>query len=169
MKTQTTYSDKSLLTILLCFVNLIFNKLFCNSSLPQQVCSANCSAILLFLNRSFLQIVLQFFSSSTGLLCITFFCHSVLLLLCLSFALFLICISFHSVHQLNFILNTFSFLLSYYFILFPYRTTNPIQSRSYSFIQATLTIPLPLPIGNTGTSVLATETLTNLSSSVRFS
>jgi hypothetical protein len=58
MKTQTTYSDKSLLTILLCFVNLIFNKLFCNSSLPQQVCSANCSAILLFLNRSALHHVL---------------------------------------------------------------------------------------------------------------
>jgi hypothetical protein len=95
MKTQTTYSDKSLLTILLCFVNLIFNKLFstgllcllfCNSFLPQQACSANCSAIL---------------SSSTDLLCITFFCHSVLLLLCLSFALFLIYISFHSVHQLE--------------------------------------------------------------------
>jgi hypothetical protein len=66
MKTQTTYSDKSLLTILLCFVNLIFNKLFCNSSLPQQVCSANCSAILLFLNRSALHhVLLSFCSSST--------------------------------------------------------------------------------------------------------
>jgi hypothetical protein len=153
MNTQTTYAYKSLLTILF---------LFCNSSLSlstQQVSSAShCSIILLFfcllyrsalllLYRSALLIVLQFFSSSTGLLCITFFCHSVLLLLCLSFALFLICISFHSVHQLNFILNTFSFLLSYYFILFPYRTTNHIQCHSFSFIHPALTIPLPISYG----------------------
>jgi hypothetical protein len=140
MNTQTSYAYKSLLTILF---------LFCNSSLSlstQQVSSSShCSIILLFfyllyhstlllLYRSSLLLVLQYFSSSTGLLSIMFFCHSVLLLLCLSFALFLICISFHSVHQLNFMLNTFSFLLSYYFILFPYRTTKATQSHSYSFI-----------------------------------
>jgi hypothetical protein len=72
MKTQTTYSDKSLLTIF---------TLFCKSDLQQ--------------------IVLQFFSSLTGLLCITFIFHYVLLLLCLLFSLFLIYISFHYVHQLK--------------------------------------------------------------------
>jgi hypothetical protein len=56
MNTHTIYADKSLLTIL---------SLFCKSDLQQ--------------------FVLQFFSSSTGLLCITFFCHSALLLLSLSF------------------------------------------------------------------------------------
>ena len=75
MKTQTTYSDKSLLTISLCFVILIFNKLFStvllcilffNSYLPQQVCSASRSVILFFLNRSALRhVLLSFCSSST--------------------------------------------------------------------------------------------------------
>jgi hypothetical protein len=75
MKTQTTYSDKSLLTISLCFVTLIFNKLFStvllcilffNSYLPQQVCSASRSVILFFLNRSALHhVLLSFCSSST--------------------------------------------------------------------------------------------------------
>ena len=100
------------------------------------------------------QTVLQFFSSSTGLLCIKFFCHSTFLLLCLS---------------LNFMLNIFSFLLSCCFILSPFRTANLVQSRSFSFIHASLTIPLPLPIDHTRTFVLATETLTNLSLSVHFS
>ena len=128
-----------ILPFLLCSVNLIFNKLFCNSS------------------------------SSTGQLCITFFCHSALLLFYLSLC---------SASALHFIsLYAFSAflampLLSFFFFLFTdfsLRTTALIQSRSYSFIHASLTIPLPLPIGNTRTSVLATETLIDLSSSVYFS
>ena len=111
--------------------------------------SSSCSIVLL----CFCSIVLQFFSSFTCLLCITFFCHSVLLLLCLS---------------LNFMLNIFSFLLSNCFVLFPFRTANPIQSRSFSFIHTSLTIPLPLPLGKTRTFVIATETLTDLSLSVHF-
>jgi hypothetical protein len=127
------------LPFLICFVNLIFNRLFCNSSLPQQVSYASHSSVILF-----------FFFCSV--------CHS---------SLSLFYISFHYVYLLKF--HAQPLLLSYCFMLFPFRTTNPIQSRSYSFIQATLTIPLPLPIGNTRTSVLATEMLTLLSSSVRFS
>ena len=127
------------LPFLICSVNLIFNRLFCNSSLPQQVSSASHSSVILF-----------FFFCSIS--------HS-------SFSLFYI--SFHSVYILKF--HAQPLLLSYCFMLFPFRTTNPIQSSSYSFIQATLTIPLPLSIGNTRTFVLATETLTDLSSSVCFS
>ena len=127
------------LPFLICSVNLIFNRLFCNSSLPQQVSSASHSSVILFF---------LFYSVS----------HS-------TFSLFYI--SFHSVYLLKF--HAQPLLLSYCFMFFLFRTTNPIQSRSYSFIQATLTIPLPLPIGNTRTSVLATETLTDLSLSVCFS
>jgi hypothetical protein len=127
------------LPFLICSVNLIFNRLFCNSSLPQQVSSASHSSVILF-----------FFFCSVS--------HS---------SLSLFYISFHSVYLLKF--HAQPLLLSYCFMLFPFRTTNQIQSRSYSFIQATLTIPLPLPIGNTRTSILATETLTDLSSSVCFS
>ena len=75
------------------------------------------------------QTVLRFFSSSTGLLCIKFFCHSTLLLLCLS---------------LNFMLSIFSFLLSCCFSLSPFRTANHIQCHSFSFIHPALTIPLPI-------------------------
>ena len=75
MNTQTIYADKSLLTIL---------SMFCKSDLQQ--------------------FVLQFFSSSTGLLCITFFCHSALLLLCLSF---------FSVSALHFISFCTSIKISY--------------------------------------------------------
>jgi hypothetical protein len=125
------------LPFLVCSVNLIFNRLFCNSSLPQQVSSASHSSVILF-----------FFFCSVS--------HS---------ALSPFYVSFHSVYLLKFHAQP----LSYCFMLFLFRTTNPTQSRSYSFIQVTLTIPLPLPISNTRTSVLATETLTDLSSSVRFS
>jgi hypothetical protein len=127
------------LPFLICSVNLVFNRLFCNSSLPQQVSSASHSSVILF-----------FFFCSVS--------HS---------ALSLFYISFHSVYLLKF--HAQPLLLSYCFIIFPFRTTNRTQSHSYSFIQVTLTIPLPLPIGNTRTSVMATETLTNLSLSVCFS
>ena len=129
MKTQTTYSNKSLLTILLCFVNLIFNKLFCNSSLLQQVYSANCSAILFFLNRSALHhVLLSFCSSST--LPVIFSVSDIL------FISFCTSIKLHPQHLLLF--------LSYYFVLFPYRTTNSTQCHSSSFIHPALTIPLPI-------------------------
>jgi hypothetical protein len=64
------------LPFFLCSVNLIFNKLFCNSSLPlsvQQVCSGSHSSVILL-----------FFCSA---------CHS---------ALFLLYISSHSVYLLKF-------------------------------------------------------------------
>ena len=102
------------------------------------------------------------------------FCKSCLLLLALSFcysfaqlyhsALLLfysiILLCFCSSLSLNFMRSIFSFLLSNCFVLFPFRTASPIQSRSFSFIHHSLTIPLPLPMGNPRTSVLATETLT---------
>jgi hypothetical protein len=123
-----------------CSVNLIFNKLFCNSSL---------------LNRSPLHhIVLSFCSSSA--------CSVILLCFCSAF----ISLYFIFSHSCYASAHTTLFLTVY---SFSFRTTNQIQSRSYSFIHSTLTIPLPLPIGNTRTSVLATETLTDLSSSVHFS
>ena len=127
------------LPFLLCYVNLIFNKLFYNSSLPQQVCSASHSSVILL-----------FFCSP---------CHS---------SLFLLYLSFHSIHLLKF--HARHFLLSPLLLShsFSSRTANPIQSHSFSFIHDSLTIPLPLPKGNPRTSVLATETLTNSSSSVRF-
>jgi hypothetical protein len=118
------------LPYLLCSVNLIFNRLFCNSSLPQHVSSASHSSVILFF----------FF----------LLYHSALLLL---YFYITFCISSIISHHAS---------PSYCFILFPFRTTNPIQSRSFSFIHNSLTIPLPLPIGNTQTSVLTTETLTDL-------
>jgi hypothetical protein len=131
------------LPFFLCSVNLIFNKLFCNSFLPlsvQQVCSASHSSVILL-----------------------FFCSAY------RSVLFLLYISSHSVYLLNFILCIFSSLLSYCFVLFLFRTANPIQSLSFSFIHSALTVPLPLPMGNPRTSVLETETLTDLSLSVCFS
>jgi hypothetical protein len=143
MNTQTTYADKSLLTIIF---------LFCNSSLSlstQQVSSAShCSVILLFF-------------------CLLY--HSALLLFYRSALLLLYCFALHFITFWTSSIMSHHACPSYCLILFPFRTANQIQSHSYSFIQATLTIPLPLPIGNTRTSVLAIETLTDLSSSVHFS
>ena len=144
-----------------------------NHFLPFFVCSvillflyppASLLCIAFFYHSALLLLALSFCSASAlsfcnsflpsqVCFCITFFCHTVLLLLCLS---------------LNFMLSIFSFLLSNCFVLFPFRTANSIQSHSFSFIHTSLTIPLPLPMGNPRTSVLATETLTNSSSSVRF-
>jgi hypothetical protein len=133
--------------------------------------SAACSIVLLcFCSAlSFCSASALLYCSALPLLCsIILFFYSVFHLLCLSFSPILIYNSFHSVYQSDFILNSFSFLLSNCFVLFPFRTANPIQSHSFSFIHDSLTIPLPLPMGNPRTSVLATETLTNSSSSVRF-
>jgi hypothetical protein len=132
--------------------------------------SAACSIVLLCCSAlSFCSASALLYCSALLLLCsIILFFYSVFHLLCLSFSPILIYNSFHSVYQSDFILNSFSFLLSNCFVLFPFRTANPIQSRSFSFIHDSLTIPLPLPMGNPRTSVLATETLTNSSSSVRF-
>jgi hypothetical protein len=139
MNTLTIYADKSLLTILF---------LFCKSDLQQ--------------------FVLHFFCSSTGLLCISFFCHSALLLLCLSFFFSspFPLISFCTSIEIS--CSTFS-PFSFITVSFFFFSEQPsIQSHSFSFIHDSLTIPLPLPMGNPRTSVLATETLTNSSSSVRF-
>jgi hypothetical protein len=67
MNTLTIYADKSLLTILFCSVNLIFNNLFCTSFLPQQVCSASHSSVILLFfcsvcHSSFLLLFLSFHS-----------------------------------------------------------------------------------------------------------
>jgi hypothetical protein len=105
------------LPFLICSVNLIFNRLFCNSSLPQQVSSASHSSVILF-----------FFFCSVS--------HS---------ALSLFYISFHSVYLLKF--HAQPLLLSYCFMLFPFRTTNHIQCHSFSFIHPALTIPLPISYG----------------------
>ena len=135
MNTLTIYADKSLLTILFCSVNLIFNNLFCTSFLPQQVCSASHSSVILL-----------FFCSV---------CHVALLL-------FSFCIA---PSHLAIPLLLFFFLL---FTHFSFRTINPIRSHSFSFIRPVMTVPLPLPMRNPTTSVLATETLTNSSFSVGF-
>jgi hypothetical protein len=91
------------LPFLLCSVNLIFNKLFCNSSLPQQVCFASHSSIILL-----------FFCSP---------CHS---------TLFLLYLSFHYVHLLKFHARHFLLspsLLSHSFSI----QNNPLNSVSLIF------------------------------------
>jgi hypothetical protein len=83
------------LPFFLCSVNLIFNKLFCNSSLPQQV---------------FLLSFCSCFSRSA--------LHHILLSFCSSSALPVILLSFHSVHLLKFHARHFllsPFLLSHSF------------------------------------------------------
>jgi hypothetical protein len=122
------------------------------------------TSLSLFFNSGLLFTVLLLFSYSTCLLCII----SSVILLC-----------FCSVHHVALLLFSFctvpSFLtiplLIFFFLLFTYfsfRTINPIRSSSFSFILHSLTIPLPLPMGDPTTSVLATETLTNSSFSVGF-
>jgi predicted PurR-regulated permease PerM len=127
-----------------------------------------CSVILLFLcppSKSPLHhIVLSFCSSSACSIVLLCFISIVLLCFC---SLFLFCSLFHHILDLIYYLPPrMSFLLFYSFSL---QNSQPNSVSFNSFIQATLTIPLPLPFGNTGTSVLALETLTDLSSSVRFS
>jgi hypothetical protein len=122
------------------------------------------TSLSLFFNSGLLFIVLLLFSYSTGLLCII----SSLIQLCLC-----------SVHHVTLLLFSFCAvpslltirLLILFFLLFThfsFRTIKPIRYPSYSFIPLSLTIPLPLPMGNPTTSVLATETLTNSSFSVGF-
>jgi hypothetical protein len=105
------------LPFLLCSVNLIFNKLFCNSS------------------------------SSTGQLCITFFCHSALLLFCLSFC---------SASALHFI-SLYAFasflampLLIFFFLLFTHFSfrNNQLNTVCFNFFYALeQTIQLPISFG----------------------
>jgi hypothetical protein len=122
------------------------------------------TSLSLFFNSGLLFTVLLLFFYSTGLLCII----SSVILLC-----------FCSVHHLPLLLFSFCAvpslltipLLIFFFLLFPhfsFRTINPIWSHSFSFIHTVMTVPLPLPMGNPTTSVLATETLTNSSFSVGF-
>jgi predicted PurR-regulated permease PerM len=121
-----------------------------------------CSVILLFLcppNKSPLHhIVLSFCSSSAC---------SIVLLCFISIVLLCFCSLFHHILDLIYYLPPhMSFLLFYSFSL---QNNQPNSVSFNSFIQATLTIPLPLPFGNTGTSVLELETLTDFSSSFCFS
>jgi hypothetical protein len=122
------------------------------------------TSLSLFFNSGLLFTVLLLFSYSTGLLCII----SSVILLC-----------FCSVHHVALLLFSFCAvpsllpipLLIFFFLLFThfsFRTINPIRSHSFSFIHTIMTVPLPLPMGNPTTSVLATETLTNSSFSVGF-
>jgi hypothetical protein len=122
------------------------------------------TSLSLFFNSGLLFTVLLLFSYSTGLLCIM----SSVVLLC-----------FCSVHHVALLLFSFCVvpsllvipLLIFFFLLFThfsFRTINLIRSSSFSFIHFSLTIPLPLPMGNPTKFVLATETLTNSSFSVSF-
>jgi hypothetical protein len=122
------------------------------------------TSLSLFFNSGLLFTFLLLFSYSTGLLCIM----SSVVLLC-----------FCSVHHVALLLFLFCAvpslltipLLIFFFLLFThfsFRTINLIRSSSFSFIHFSLTIPLPLPMGNPTTSILATETLTNSSFSVGF-
>jgi hypothetical protein len=122
------------------------------------------TSLSLFLNSGLLFTVLLLFSYSTCLLCVM----SSVILLC-----------FCSVHHVALLLFSFCtvpslypipLLISIFFLFthFSFRTINPIRHSSFSFIHPSLTIPLPLPIGNPTTSVLATETPTNSSFSVGF-
>jgi hypothetical protein len=122
------------------------------------------TSLSLFFNSGLLFTVLLLFSYSTGLLCIM--SSVVLLCFCSVHHVALLLFSFCAVPSLLTIpLLIFFFLL---FTHFSFRTINLIRSSSFSFIHFSLTIPLPLPMGNPTTSVLATETLTNSSFSVGF-
>jgi hypothetical protein len=122
------------------------------------------TSLSLFFNSGLLFIVLLLFSYSTGLLCII---SSVIqLCLCSVHHVALLLFSFCAVPSLLTIRLLILFFLL--FTHFSFRTINPIRYPSYSFIPLSLTIPLPLPMGNPTTSVLATETLTNSSFSVGF-
>ena len=122
------------------------------------------TSLSLFFNSGLLFTVLLFFFYSTGLLCNI----SSVILLC-----------FYSVHHLALLLFSFCAvpsllpipLLIFFFLLFPhfsFRTLNPIWSHSLSFIHTVMTVPLPLPMGESTTFVLATEMLTPSSFSVSF-
>jgi hypothetical protein len=95
------------LPFLLCSVNLIFNKLFYNSSLPQQVCSASHSSVILL-----------FFCSP---------CHS---------TLFLLYLSFHSVHLLKF--HARHFLLSPFLLYHSFSIQNSQLNSVYLIFFYTL-------------------------------
>jgi hypothetical protein len=122
------------------------------------------TSLPLFFNSGLMFTVLLLFFYSSGLLCII----SSVILLC-----------FCSVHHLALLLFSFCAvpsqlpipLLIIFFLLFPpflFRTINPIRSHSFSFIHTVMTVPLPLPMGESTTSVVATETLTPSSFSVSF-
>ena len=122
------------------------------------------TSLSLFFNSGLLFTVLLLFFYSTGLLCII----SSVILLC-----------FCSVHHVALLLFSFCAvpslltipLLIFFFLLFThfsFRTINPTQYLLFSFIHLSLTIPLPLPMGNPTTSVFATEMPTNSSYSVGF-
>jgi len=100
--------------------------------------SAHCSAALLFLclfsRYALHQLVLSFFSYST---------RSVILL----------CISSHNSHMLNLLLHMLFFSIVTVSFFFTYRTTNPTQSISSSFIHTNMTVQLPNSLGKKTTTV----------------
>jgi len=118
------------------------------------------TSLSLFFNSGLLFTLLLLFSYSTSFLCNM----SSVILLC-----------FCSVHHVALILFSFCAvpsllpipLLIFFFLLFThfsFRTINPIRSHSFSFIHTVMTVLLPLPMGESTTSVLATEMLTDSSS-----
>jgi hypothetical protein len=129
-----------------------------------------------FTNKSILTSLSLFFNSGLLFTVLLLFSYSISLL-CIMSSVVLLC--FCSVHHVSLLLFSFCAvpslltipLLIFFFLLFThfsFRTITLIPSSLFSFIHFSLTIPLPLPMGNPTTSVLATKTLTNSSFSVGF-
>jgi hypothetical protein len=129
-----------------------------------------------FTDKSILTSLSLFFNSGLLFIVLLLFCYSIGLL-CIMSSVVLLC--FCSVHHVSLLLFSFCAvpslltipLLIFFFLLFThfsFRTITLIPSSLFYFIHFSLTIPLPLPMGNPTTSVLATETLTNSSFSVGF-
>jgi hypothetical protein len=147
MNTQTTYTYKSLLTILC---------LFCYSSLSlftQQISSAlHCSIILLFFFFLYRSALLLLYRSAILLFLHRSALHHILLSFCSSSPLPVI----YSVSNMHFIsfctsikLHPQHLLLSPFLLFqsFSHRTISPIECHSFSFIHPALTIPLPISFG----------------------
>ena len=83
-----------------------------------------------------------------------------------SFALYFICsacpfLQYSYIVHFRLYLNSTSsltpspFSFSYYFILFPRRTTNCIQCHSFPFIHSAMTVPLPISFGKNNDNCLS--------------
>ena len=123
------------------------------------------TSLSLLFNSDLLFTVLLLFSYSIMSALCHVFCHSSLLLFCPSCCSYSVLVlrssftaSYSSAHLL--------FLTVYPF--FSFKTINPIRFHLFSFIHAVMTVPLPLPMGESTTSVLETETLTPSLFSVSF-
>jgi hypothetical protein len=135
MNTQTNTQINQFLPVFFCSISLIFFKLFCNSSLPLSVQQV-CSASTFFYHSSLLQLALLFCSDFylTLHICSISYC---------TYSPFFSFLQFHT---------------------FPSRTAHLTQSVSSSFMHTFPTIPLRVPLAETRTPILATETLTDSSS-----